>query len=138
MSDIFSYEFIVSKDALDENGHVNNVEYVRWMQEAAIKHSDYRGCTEATKALGALWVVRSHNIEYLQPAFAGDSITVNTWVSNFRKVRSLRKYKILRKKDNVVLARGATDWVFIDAESGSPRHIPLEVSGLFELVTDEQ
>ena len=137
MPDIFRYEFIVPKEALDENGHVNNVEYVRWMQEAAISHSDERGCTAATKAIGAIWVVRSHNVEYFQPAFAGDSVTVLTWVSNFRKVRSLRKYKIVRGTDNVVLAKGATDWVFVDVQKGSPRHIPKDVLGLFELVSEE-
>ncbi len=138
MSNIYRYEFTVPEEALDENGHANNVEYVRWMQEAAIRHSDQRGCTEATRAAGAIWVVRSHHVEYFQPAFAGESIAVLTWVSNFRKVRSLRKYKILRKTDNAVLAKGATDWVFIDAETGSPRHIPKDLSGLFELVSEEQ
>jgi len=138
VSQIFRHDFTVGKETVDENGHVNNVEYIRWMQEAAISHSDKQGCTQTTKALGATWVVRTHRIEYFRPAFAGDQIAVLTWVSDFRKVRSLRKYKFIRVKDNALLAEGETDWVFVDAASGRPRAIPKEVSGVFEVVPEER
>lgn len=137
MSGIYKYELTVPRDALDENGHVNNVHYLRWMQDAAVSHSDSRGCTEQTTAVGAAWVVRSHRIEYFRPAFAGDRVAVLTWVANFRKVRSLRKYKIVRLSDNAILAEGATDWVFIDTATSSPRSIPREVSAAFELIAPE-
>jgi acyl-CoA thioester hydrolase len=133
---LFQHEFEVPADALDQNGHVNNVRYVQWMQDVAILHSDSAGCTQATQAVGATWVARSHQIEYLRPAFAGEGIAVLTWVTNFRKVRSLRKYKFLRATDQGVLAVGATDWVFVDAASGRPRPIPEEVVACFELVPE--
>ena len=138
MSGIHRYDFSVPPDGVDENGHVNNVVYVAWMQDAAIQHSDAVGCTQATKAAGASWVVRSHCIEYLQPVFAGDNISILTWVSNFRKVRSLRKYKFIRTRDNTVLAQGATDWVFIDTQRKRPRLIPKEIREVFILVPEEQ
>jgi acyl-CoA thioester hydrolase len=133
-SGIFQHTFAVPQDAVDENGHVNNVAYVQWMQDAAVRHSDRQGCTRETKAIGATWVVRSHRIEYFLPAFAGDRIAVLTWVSDFRKVRSLRKYKFLRLEDNALLAVAETDWVFVDAASGRPRAIPKEISDAFEIV----
>ncbi len=102
----------------DLNGHVNNVEYLRWMQDAAMQHSEASGCTQATSATGATWVVRTHKIEYLKPAFAGDHVVVCTWVANFRRVQSLRKYKIFRPADKALLAEGETDWVFVDAQKG--------------------
>ena len=135
---ICRYDFSVPEDVVDENGHVNNVAYVRWMQEAAIRHSDSVGCTRATQAAGASWIVRSHEIEYLQPVFAGDDISILTWASNFRKVRSLRKYKFIRTCDGTVLARGATDWVFIDTQRKRPRLIPQEIREVFTLVPEEQ
>jgi acyl-CoA thioester hydrolase len=136
MSKVYRYEFRVGENAVDANGHVNNVEYVRWMQEAAIAHSNEAGCTEATKAAGAIWVVRTHRVEYLRPAFAGEKIAVLTWVCDFRRVRSLRKYKFVRVRDDVVLAKGESDWVFVDGESGNPRSIPEDVLGAFELVAE--
>jgi len=133
-SGVFQHTFIASQEAVDENGHVNNVAYVQWMQDAALRHSDRQGCTDKTKVVGATWVVRSHRIEYSLPAFAGDRIAVLTWVSDFRKVRSLRKYKFLRLEDNALLAVAETDWVFVDAASGRPRAIPKEISDAFEIV----
>ena len=138
MSQVYRYEFKASKDAVDENGHVNNVEYVRWMQDAAILHSDNQGCTQATKAVGATWVVRAHRIEYFRPAFSGEQICVLTWVSNFRRVQSLRKYRIIRAQDNTVLAEGETDWVFVDAKTGQLRSIPKDVMAAFEVVPEEK
>lgn len=138
MAKVYQHDFRVPEGAVDENGHANNVEYVRWMQEAAILHSDEAGGTRATRRAGATWVVRSHRIEYLRPAFAGDNVAVMTWVANFRKARSLRKYKFFRVSDNAVLAKGETDWVFVDVETGRPRAIPNQVKRAFEVVPEDQ
>lgn len=135
---IYRYEITVPKEAEDQNGHVNNIEYLRWMQDAAMAHSEISGCTESTNALGATWVVRMHKIEYLKPAFSGDLVAVLTWVSNFRRVLSLRKYRIVRPKDKAVLAEGETDWVFVDAEKGTLRSIPKTVRASFELLPADQ
>jgi acyl-CoA thioester hydrolase len=136
MTPVYRYEFTVSEDDLDENGHVNNVVYVQWMQDVATRHADAAGCTAATKSAGAVWVVRSHNVEYLRPAFAGDPVAALTWVVNFRRVTSLRKYKFLRTSDNAILARGETDWVFVDAGTGRPRIITADVAGAFRIPAD--
>lgn len=135
---IYRHDLIVTPQAIDGNGHVNNVEYLRWMQEAAQLHADHLGCTRTTMAAGGTWVIRSHRIEYLRPAFAGEHISVLTWVSNVRRVQSLRKYKIIRNEDHAVLAEAETDWIFTDAQTGRLRSIPKEVSALFELVPEDK
>jgi len=135
---IYRYELTVSKEAEDQNGHVNNVEYLRWMQDAAMKHSETVGCTAATGQAGATWVVRTHQIEYFKPAFAGDRVAVLTWVSDFRRVQSLRKFRIVRPADSALLAEGQTNWVFVDAEKGTLRSIPKEVQHTFELLPPDQ
>ena len=137
LNPIFSYEFTVPADALDENGHVNNVRYVQWMQEAAVRHYESIGGVPLTLAVGATWVVRSHNIEYLRPAFAGDRIEVRTWVVNIRRVRSLRRYRFLRVTDGKLLVKGETDWVFVDAKTGAPMAVPEEILKIFPLLPEE-
>ena len=137
-SSVYRHEFTIPESAVDQNGHVNNVAYVQRMQDVAILHSDASGGTRAMHAVGATWVVRSHKIEYLSPAFAGDEVVALTWVANFRRVRSLRRYKFLRKGDGALLARGETDWVFVDAGSGHPRTIPDDVMGAFPLVAENE
>ena len=121
-------EILVPAEVVDRNRHVNNVAYVQWMQDAALQHSAATGCTRMTEAIGATWVARMHRIEYLSPAFAGDVLTVLTWVADFRKVRSLRRYKFVRAADQKVLAQGETEWVFVDAATGRPRGIPDEMA----------
>jgi len=125
------HELTVPDSAIDANGHANNVEFVRWMQDAAVSHADALGLTAATLAAGAAWVVRSHHVEYLRPAFAGERLRVHTWIENVRRARSLRKYEIRRTDDDVVLARGETEWVYVDATTGRPRSVPEEFARQF-------
>lgn len=130
ISPTYSKPIIIPASAIDENGHVNNVVYVQWMQDIAVEHYASIGGIEA-QGLDSTWVVRQHSIEYLLPAFAGDEIEIRTWVENIRKVRSLRKYEFLRKSDGKVLVKGETDWVFVDVKTGSPKAIPGEVEAVF-------
>ena len=83
-------------------------------------------------------LVRTHTIEYLRPAYIGDTISVLTWVVNFRRVRSLRRYKFVRPEDNAIIARGETDRVFVDAKTGRPLTIPDEVKNTFQLVAEDR
>src|SRR5688500_1813898 len=132
MPQLFHHEFEVPPTAIDANGHVNNIEFVRWMQDAAVAHSDAVGCTAATTAAGATWVARSHHIEYKRPAFAGDRVRVVTWVEDARRAFSLRKYRFERVNDATLLAEGETDWVFFDVQSARPKSIPEAIQAKFQ------
>ncbi len=107
------------------------------MQDAAISHADASGCTAATKAVGATWVVRTHHVEYLRPAFLGDPILIITWVATAQKVRSQRRYHFYHEGTQTLLAKGETEWIFIDVASGRPRAIPAEVTGCFTISEKE-
>ena len=135
---IFRYEFTVSEAVIDVNGHVNNVAYVQWMQDVAIQHAAASISESVLREIGGAWVARSHHIEYLRPAFAGDEIEARTWIADLRRVRAQRRYQFVRTSDGAVLAKGETDWVFIDAATGRPRSIPEEIKAAFPLVKDEK
>lgn len=128
---VYGYEIVVDASAIDANGHVNNVEFVRWMQDAAVRHADAAGCTAATQTAGATWVVRSHDVEYSRPAFAGDRVRVLTWVADFRRAFSLRRYRFVR--DGALLAKGETDWVFLDVTTGRPKSVPEDIKAMFDV-----
>ena len=132
ISPAYSKIFFIPESAIDENGHVNNVVYVQWMQDIAVEHYASIGGI-AAQGPDSTWVVREHRIEYFLPAFLGEEIEIKTWVENIRRVRSLRKYEFIRKADRKVLVKGETDWVFVDVKTGSPRAIPEEVSKVFNL-----
>jgi acyl-CoA thioester hydrolase len=132
MGKAYEFEFDVPDAAIDANGHANNVEFVRWMQDAAVAHADAAGCTAATLAAGATWVGRSHRIDYRRPVFAGERVRVVTWVENVRRAFSLRRYRFERASNAEVLAEGETDWVFVDTATGRPRSVPDSIKAMFE------
>ena len=82
---VLTYTFTVPQSAIDEYGHVNNVIYVQWMQDAAIRHGE--AITEYQLAENTGWFAREHRIEYLAPAYAGDEIEVRTWLVEMKRVR---------------------------------------------------
>ncbi len=132
ISPIYTKTIAVPQSVIDENGHVNNVTYVQWMQDIAVEHYSSIGGVEA-QGPDATWVVREHKIEYLLLAFEGEEIEIRTWVENIRRVRSLRKYEFVRKTDGKILVRGETDWVFMDLKTNSPRAVPGEVVKIFSM-----
>jgi len=135
MPAIYCHSHRVVPEEIDELGHVNNLHYLKWMQTAAVAHSAAQGWpTQRYRDLGTAWVVRSHQIEYRQPAFVGDELEIRTWVSDFRKVTSLRKYQVYRPKDATVLAIGETQWAFLGLSPYAPRRIPPELAEAFSLV----
>jgi acyl-CoA thioester hydrolase len=135
MPEIFEYLHTVAADEIDELGHANNVAYVAWLQAAAIAHSTAQGWPgERYRQLGLGWVVRSHAIDYLQPAVAGDQILVQTWVATLRKVTSLRRYEVFRRSDQQLLAKAETHWAFVDYASGKPARVPAEIVQSFQVV----
>jgi acyl-CoA thioester hydrolase len=133
---VYRHEFVVGADVIDANGHVNNVAYVQWMQDVAVCHFTSVGGVGLLKELGGTWVARAHRIEYLRPAFAGDRIEARTWVADLRRVRSHRHYEFVRVSDRAVLARGETDWVLVDVQSGKPKSIPEAIRRAFTLVPE--
>jgi acyl-CoA thioester hydrolase len=138
MPAIFEYPHTVLGEEIDDQGHVNNLAYLKWMQSAAVAHSAAQGWPpERYREVRAGWVVRSHRIEYLLPAFASQQIVVHTWVADFRKISSLRKYKITRPSDSAVLAVAETNWVFVSLDHRVPRRVPSELIQAFTVVGDD-
>ena len=137
MPEIYEYCHTVRANEIDGLEHANNVAYVQWMQSAALAHSKAQGWPPRRyRQLGFGWVVRSHKIEYLQAAKVGDGIVVRTWVATMKKATSIRRYRILRQADDVLLAKAETKWAFIDYRTGNLTRIRGEVAESFQVVDD--
>jgi acyl-CoA thioester hydrolase len=116
----------VSAADIDELGHANNVVWVRWVNEAALAHATQMGMgPEGCRALNSIWVVRRHDVEYLLPAFEGQTIEAFTWPESFRGATSRRR--TLFREGGRVLARAETLWVLLELGSGRPRRVPPEM-----------
>jgi len=129
---------VVGPESIDALKHVNNREYLRWMEEAAVEHSALRGWpTERYLELGRSWMAMSHFLEYLRPALEGDAVTVYTWIADLDAQTSRRRYEVVRDRDRKALARGETRWAFVDLATGRSCQISALVRSAFVAVADD-
>ncbi len=117
----FELDIRVTPDDIDAMGHVNNIVYLRWVQEAATAH--WLAATTAEEQERWLWVVSRHEIEYKRPAFEQDQIVARTWIGGADRMRFERHTQLLRSSDRKVLAQARTLWVPIDPATGRPTQV---------------
>jgi len=117
--------FKVRHYELDLLGHLNNVTFVQYMQEAAIEASTALGFSpDWYREQGFGWVVRRLWVRYLGQVTYGDEVEVATWLSGMRGVRSNREYDLTRARDGARVARGRAEWVYMDVKTAQPARIP--------------
>lgn len=123
---------------MDGQGHVSNLAYVGWMQDVAIEHSAAAGWPMARyRELGVGWVVRSHFVEYLRPAVAGQRLAVYTWVPEFTQRSTPRRYLFVREDHHQLVVRAETRWVFVDLATGRRRALPADLLAAFVSLPDD-
>ncbi|HEU4408427.1 MAG TPA: acyl-CoA thioesterase [Polyangiaceae bacterium] len=128
----YAIRLTAAESDIDELGHVSNIVYVRWLQEVAQAHS--RACgwdIPEYRAIGAVFVVRRHEIDYFRPVYARDAVLATTWVAGFSGASCERCTRFVRESDGLELARGVTTWVFVSSEGGRPKRIPDELARAF-------
>lgn len=130
--DCFLHEITVRPEEIDGQGHVNNAVYIQWMDRAAFGHSCAVGYDwDAYQKLGASFVVRRHEVDYLAPALLGERIVDATWPGEMDRFTAIRRHQIVRRSDGVTLARAVTTWIYLDIQAGRPRRIPAEMIAAF-------
>ena len=138
MPEVYSRRILVDADSIDIHEHVNNQEYLRWMQEIAIEHSSALGWPmERYLQAGASWYVKSHFIDYVRPALLGDTLLACTWVGGMNERSSPRHTLFLRERDRQVVARAETQWIFVSLKNGRPLAIPEAVRSAFPVIDSE-
>ena len=116
---------------IDVLGHVNNVTYLRWVQDAAVAH--WTAFAPSADQEKLVWVVVRHEIDYRLPARAGDGIIARTWVGNATRLRFERHTEVLRAADRTVLAKALTLWCPLDRATGKPASVSAEVRERFSV-----
>jgi acyl-CoA thioester hydrolase len=126
-----TFELIVSvvTTDIDEQNHVNNTVYLRWVQDVATAHWRALASIEAQSAIG--WVVLRHEIDYKAPANLGDEVILRTWVGKASRLTFERLTEIRRKSDGQVLSKARTLWCPVNAQTGRPSRVPAEVRKKF-------
>jgi acyl-CoA thioester hydrolase len=125
-------ELVPAPGDIDDLGHVSNLVYLRWILEVALAHSAAVGWDNAAyRRLGAIWVVRRHEVDYLSSVMPEQRVAVTTWVEAVKGVSSIRKTSMRRVADGVEVCRASSTWAFVDLSTGKPRKISDDVRDAF-------
>ncbi len=130
MSERFQHPITAESSDIDELGHVSNLVYLRWVLEAATAHSVARGWGQPEYfAIGSVWVVRRHELDYLAQVTVGQQLVAETWVDSWKAASCVRKTELSR--DGQIVLRAATTWAFMSLSSGKPQRIDERVRAAF-------
>jgi acyl-CoA thioester hydrolase len=126
---VFEQRVTVQSSDLDERQHVNNVVYLRWVQDIATAH--WRALASQTDQAELAWVALRHEIDYLAPAVLGDHLLLRTWVGHAERLSFERLTEVRRASDSTLIAKARTLWCPVDARSGRPKRVSAAVRSLF-------
>ena len=127
----FELPLTIEPTDIDMMGHVNNVTYLRWVQEVATAHWQAIASGEAQDGIG--WVVLRHEIDYKTPACLGDAVVLRTWVGKATRLTFERFTEIRRSSDDQLLSAARTLWCPINAQTGRPVRVSAEVREQFSI-----
>jgi acyl-CoA thioester hydrolase len=127
----FSIPITVTAGDIDDLNHVNNIIYLRWVQEVATAH--WNSIVPAAQAKSYLWVVKRHEIEYIRQSFLDTPITAYTWVLPPQGVAFDRIVVFEHSHTHKRIAEVKTTWFLLDATTQRSKPIPPEVLQWFGL-----
>jgi len=116
---------------IDQFDHVNNVVYMRWVQDVSTAHWNAAATSSQKETIG--WVVVRHEIDYLSSARLGDEIVARTWVGTAEKNIFERHTELLRSGDMKILARARSLWCPISLQSRRPMRVGPDIYERFSV-----
>lgn len=119
----------VLPEHLDYLHHVNNISYVKWVQDIAIEHWEINLTDEIRKLF--YWVLIEHNIKYKGEAFLGDRINIKTYIKSNTAVTSIRKVEMRLQKNNKLIIDSETNWCLISTSTKRPTRITQKILDIF-------
>jgi len=123
-----SFRFRVQLYDVNAFGELSSTGLLRFLQQAASEASAQLGFdTDWYAARCTAWLIRRTVVDLHGPAPYRDELEVRTWVSDIRRVRSQREYEAYRLSDGALVARGHTDWVYVDLKRNLPIRPPAEL-----------
>lgn len=126
---VFVHPVVVKPEDIDQMGHVNNVVYLKWVQEAATAHWNELATPEMKRE--NIWVISRHEIDYLNPCFLDSRLVAKTWVGESDGARSTRFVDIVDLDSEKIMAKVKTVWYLLDAQTRRPKRVTEGFIALF-------
>ena len=122
----FVIDITVDKQAIDDYDHVNNTEYLRWIERISWEHSQHLGLgIDDYRQHDRAMVVHRHELDYLAPAHIGERLQLATWIVGCDgRLTLTRRFQLKRISDSCTLLRARTRFACIELSSGRARRLP--------------
>ncbi|MFT3919214.1 acyl-CoA thioesterase [Cloacibacterium sp.] len=119
MKHVHIKEILITKEHLDQMNHVNNVQYVHWVEEMAKEHWDI--LRHNTNYVDDFWFLADHHIQYKKQVYEGDILMVKTYPQKPDGIRQPRKVEFY--KNDELMVDSKTLWVLIDKDTQKIKRI---------------
>jgi len=131
--EIFTLPLEIRPEHIDDNGHVNNVIYVGWLQDAGMAHWNARFSAEDRARWS--WVALRHEIDYMRGLLPDSTATARTWVGDPQGPR-FNRYVRIEDGQGRLCAQGVSEWCLVDAATLRPHRIPPPMVAVFSTTTE--
>jgi acyl-CoA thioester hydrolase len=129
VSNRFALPFTAAAEHIDENGHVNNAVWVRWMEVLATRH--WEADAAAAHVAAYAWVVTRHEIDYRGNIRLGESVTGTTEIREGPSGARFDRHFTFTDAAGKAIVRAKTTWAMVDRQTGRVMRVPAEVSAPF-------
>ena len=123
----YTHPIGVAPGDIDFMGHVNNANYLNWVQDAVVAH--WRALAPAEAVAQHLWVALKHEITYRRPTFLGDEVIATVLLEKVHGARATFDTVIRRGEE--VLAEVKSSWCCLDIATMRPARIAQDIVARF-------
>lgn len=126
---VFRLEFTPTPADIDENGHVNNVVYLRWAQDMGTAH--WRSLAPPDAQATWAWIALRHEVDYRRALMPEETAQARTWVAETAQGPRFDRFIRIDGPDGQMCAQVHTTWVLIEQSTGRPRRVPEWITEMF-------
>jgi acyl-CoA thioester hydrolase len=127
-----SFEMPIYTYQIDFLGHVSNIVYIQWMEVGRLRLMEAVGMPVHQIAKQGFAPVLLHTeIKYQHPLKMGDSVRIDLWLSELKRVSARLEFRFFNQ-DSVAVASGSQRGAFIDLQTMNPRRLRLEEQQILE------
>lgn len=106
---VYEKEILITQEFLDVYQHVNNVQYVKWVEMMASEHWD--SIKHHSQYKDNIWFLVDHHIQYKKQVLLGETLTLRTYPEQTEGLRQPRKVEFYR--DGELMVDSLTLWIML-------------------------
>lgn len=137
MTTYFDLKIQVQAEHIDVLGHVNNVVYVKWMQDVATAHIAHIGLgIQEYLELKHAMVAVEHHVQYKKASLLDDEVVLRTWFCDINAMYSFRQYVFYRPSDRTILFVASTKWACVEIATAKPKRLSPTFINAYQPIQD--